>query len=136
MNYQFFNVLPVEAKMIREQVFIEEQGFQNEFDDIDARSWHLVIYDYHTPIGCARMYDENGVVIFGRIAVIKEKRHKHLGSYILHELEKKARELGYLEAMLSAQVNAKAFYEKNGYVAYGEEYLDEFCPHLHVSQFL
>ena len=28
MNYQFFNVLPVEAKMIREQVFIKEQGFQ------------------------------------------------------------------------------------------------------------
>ena len=24
MNYQFFNVLPVEAKMIREQVFIED----------------------------------------------------------------------------------------------------------------
>lgn len=135
MNYQFFNVLPIEAKMIREQVFVEEQGFQNEFDDIDARSWHLVIYDYHTPIGCARMYDENGVVIFGRIAVIKEKRHKHLGSYILHELEKKARELGYLEAMLSAQVNAKAFYEKNGYVAYGEEYLDEFCPHIHMKKF-
>ncbi len=121
---------------MREQVFIEEQGFQNEFDDIDARSWHLVIYDYHTPIGCARMYDENGVVIFGRIAVIKEKRHKHLGSYILHELEKKARELGYLEAMLSAQVNAKAFYEKNGYVAYGEEYLDEFCPHIHMKKIL
>ena len=136
MNYQFFNVLPVEAKMIREQVFIKEQGFQNEFDDIDARSWHLVIYDYHTPIGCARMYDENGVVIFGRIAVIKEKRHKHLGSYILHELEKKARELGYLEAMLSAQVNAKAFYEKNGYVAYAEEYLDEFCPHIHMKKIL
>ena len=136
MNYQFFNVLPVEAKMIREQVFVEEQGFQNEFDDIDARSWHLVIYDYHTPIGCARMYDENGVVIFGRIAVIKEKRHKHLGSYILHELEKKARELGYLEAMLSAQVNAKAFYEKNGYVAYGEEYLDEFCPHILMEKSL
>ena len=136
MNYQFFNVLPIEAKMIREQVFVEEQGFQNEFDDIDARSWHLVIYDYHTPIGCARMYDENGAVIFGRIAVIKEKRHKHLGSYILHELEKKARELGYLEAMLSAQVNAKAFYEKNGYVAYGEEYLDEFCPHIHMKKIL
>ena len=136
MNYQFFNVLPIEAKMIREQVFVEEQGFQNEFDDIDARSWHLVIYDYHTPIGCARMYDENGVVIFGRIAVIKEKRHKYLGSYILHELEKKARELGYLEAMLSAQVNAKAFYEKNGYVAYGEEYLDEFCPHIHMKKIL
>ena len=95
MNYQFFNVLPIEAKMIREQVFIKEQGFQNEFDDIDARSWHL-----------------------------------------LHELEKKARELGYLEAMLSAQVNAKAFYEKNGYVAYGEEYLDEFCPHIHMKKIL
>ena len=33
MNYQFFNKLPEEAKMIRQKVFVEEQGFQNEFDE-------------------------------------------------------------------------------------------------------
>ena len=134
MNYQFFNKLPQEAKMIREQIFVKEQGFQNEFDDIDDRCWHLVINDYKTPVGCARLYDEDGKMIFGRIAVIKDYRHKHLGSYILHELEKKARELGYQSVELSAQVNAKAFYEKNGYISSGDEYLDEFCPHIHMEK--
>ncbi|MEE0778248.1 MAG: GNAT family N-acetyltransferase, partial [Massilimicrobiota sp.] len=83
---------------------------------------------------CARMFDEKGDIVFGRIAVIPEKRHKHLGSYILHELEKKARELGYPKAKLSAQVSAMGFYEKNGFQAYGEEYLDEFCPHIHMEK--
>lgn len=134
MNYQFFNKLPQEAKMIREKVFVEEQGFENEFDQQDEHSWHMVIYDYHTPIGCARMFDQDGEMVFGRIAVLKEKRGRHLGSYILHELEKKAKELGYQQATLSAQVRAKAFYEKNGYEAYGEEYLDEYCPHVHMKK--
>lgn len=134
MNYQFFNKLPQEAKMIREKVFVEEQGFEKEFDELDDRCWHMVIYDYQTPIGCARMYDEDGEMVFGRIAVIQEKRGRHLGSYILHELEKKAKELGYQQATLSAQVRAKAFYEKNGYEAYGEEYLDEYCPHVHMKK--
>ena len=134
MNYQFFNKLPQEAKMIREKVFVEEQGFENEFDQQDEHSWHLVIYDYRTPIGCARMFDQDGEMVFGRIAVLKEKRGRHLGSYILHELEKKAKELGYQQATLSAQVRAKAFYEKNGYEAYGEEYLDEYCPHVHMKK--
>ena len=52
----------------------------------------------------------------------------------LHELEKKARELGYPKAKLSAQVSAMGFYEKNGFQAYGEEYLDEFCPHIHMEK--
>lgn len=26
------------------------------------------------------------------------------------------------------------FYEKNGFQAYGEEYLDEFCPHIHMEK--
>lgn len=134
MNCQFFYKLPDEAKRIREKVFVEEQGFKNEFDKQDEQSWHLVAYDYQTPIGCARFYAEDGVLVFGRIAVIKEKRNKHLGSYILHELEKKAKELGYQKVTLSAQVVAKTFYEKNGYVAYGQEYMDEFCPHIHMKK--
>ena len=77
-------------KKVNEQQFIDNDTYYN-----------LVIYDYRTPVGCARMFDEKGDIVFGRIAVIPEKRHKHLGSYILHELEKKARELGYPKAKLS-----------------------------------
>ncbi len=45
MKYQFYNQLPKDAKFIREEVFMKEQGFLNEFDDIDSRCLHLVIGD-------------------------------------------------------------------------------------------
>ena len=131
MKYQFYNQLPKDAKFIREEVFMKEQGFLNEFDDIDSRCLHLVIGD-EKPIGCARMYEENDNMVLGRIAILKEYRHLHLGSYILQILEHKAKEMCYSKVILSAQVRVKPFYKKNGYQEDGDEYLDEFWPHVHM----
>ena len=133
MKYQFTHYLPKEAKMIREKVFMEEQGFEDEFDDIDFTCIHLVVFDDEQPIGCARLIKDNNAV-FGRIAVLKEYRHHHIGSYILQCLEEKAEELGYQYTELSAQVQAIPFYLKNGYEVYGDEYLDEGCPHRHMKK--
>ena len=55
MKFVFYKELIEDAKMIRQKVFVEEQGFENEFDDIDQRSLHLVVYQDNEPIGCARM---------------------------------------------------------------------------------
>lgn len=134
MKFQFYKELPEEAKIIRTKVFMQEQGFENEFDDIDYHCLHLVIFQDDKPVGCARMYEKNQQMILGRIAVLKEYRQLHLGSYILKCLETKARELHYHETVLSAQVRASDFYRKNGYDAYGEEYLDEYCPHIHMKK--
>lgn len=44
-----------DARLIRQQVFVEEQGFVNEFDDIDAKAYHAVIYTGGIPLqqaGC------------------------------------------------------------------------------------
>lgn len=136
MKYQFYNEFIKEAKMIREKVFVEEQGFRNEFDDIDSTCIHFVLFEDDQPVGCARMFDENQNMIFGRIAVLKEYRHMHYGSQILQCLERKAKELGYEQVILSAQVRASDFYRKNGYQAYGDEYLDESCPHIHMKKLL
>ena len=43
MEYQLYQDLPQEAKRIRELVFMQEQGFQNEFDNLDHHCFHLVI---------------------------------------------------------------------------------------------
>ena len=34
-----------DARAIRQSVFVEEQGFEYEFDDIDEIALHLVLYD-------------------------------------------------------------------------------------------
>lgn len=136
MDILFFETLPTDAKMIREKVFMEEQGFQNEFDDIDFKALHLVLYQEQKPVGCARMFEEDGTMTLGRIAVLKEYRHLHLGSLILQHLERKAKELGFHKTQLSAQVRASDFYMKNGYAKEGEEYLDEYCPHIHMVKMI
>lgn len=133
MKFQFYNELPIEAKNIREKVFVEEQGFKNEFDDIDHQAIHLVAFEDEA-IGCARMFPQGEAMILGRIAIVKKEREKHRGSQILQALEHKAKELGYQEVVLSAQVQAKNFYIKNGYKEYGEIYFDESCPHIHMKK--
>ena len=34
--------LPAEARKLREDVFIHEQGFENEFDEIDQSAHHVI----------------------------------------------------------------------------------------------
>ena len=39
-----YDTLPEEAVRIRREVFMEEQGFAEEFDELDGRAKHLVLY--------------------------------------------------------------------------------------------
>ena len=134
MIYKFYNELPKDAIDIREEVFVKEQGFQNEFDDIDHHCLHLVVYKEDKPIGCARMFEEDGKMVLGRIAVLKEYRKQNVGTYIMKQLETKAKELQFNVTALSAQVRASDFYKNLGYVQSGEEYYDEYCPHIHMEK--
>ena len=70
----------------------------------------------------------------GRVCVRKPWRGKELGRLVMEGLEKEARRRGAEELMLSAQVQARGFYEKLGYSAYGGEYLDEHCPHIAMKK--
>lgn len=134
-EYKFYNALPDEAKAIRTEVFIEEQGFKNEFDDDDFRCIHAVIFADGTAAAAGRIFPpENGVCVIGRIAVRKAFRGKNLGRKAVLLLEEKARELGAEKIALSAQCRVRGFYEKLGYSASGEVYSDEFCPHIHMEK--
>lgn len=121
-----------EAAEIRKAVFICEQGFENEFDDIDGYAFHAVLFtEDNIPAACGRLYQSDGSrFIIGRIAVLKPFRRLGFGEKIVTALENKARELGGTETELSAQVRAKGFYERLGYSPFGEEYFDEYCPHI------
>lgn len=126
-----------DPKMIRELVFVEEQGFQNEFDEIDERANHLVIYDQEKAIGTGRLFvKDESTMIIGRIAILKQYRGKSLGNLLVTVLENKAKELGYCQIELSAQQRAQGFYEKLGYQAVNEVYYDEYCPHITMIKLL
>ena len=43
-THAFYDALPPEAAAIRQAVFVEEQGFQEEFDAIDRHALHLLLF--------------------------------------------------------------------------------------------
>lgn len=138
IKVQITSELPQCAKDIRQEVFINEQGFINEFDDIDKRAWHLVVYDEETPLACCRFFrgDTPNEFIIGRLAVLKEHRGKQLGALMMQEAEKYIKSISGEKLSLSAQLRVKEFYEKQGFTASGETYFDEYCEHIHMEKAL
>ena len=100
---------------IREAVFVKEQGFQNEFDDIDSYAHHVTVYVDGQAAGCGRCFLQDDTYVIGRLAVLAPFRHQHLGSKILQELEDEILRQGGHTAVLDAQCRAIPFYEENGY---------------------
>ena len=59
-----------------------------------------------------------------------------LNYHSIESLLKAAKEKGAEEMMLHAQCQAKGFYEKAGYRAYGEIEDDQGCPHIWMRKYL
>lgn len=132
MEYQKFKELNNDIISIRRTVFEKEQGFQNEFDEIDQNCSHIVLYDSKKPIAVCRFFKENEMYHIGRVAIIKEYRGKHLGNYILQIAEDEIKKEGGQNITVSAQVRVKDFYAKNGYSEDGEIFFDEYCEHINM----
>ncbi len=127
-----YDSLPEEAKRIREEVFVEEQGFEEEFDTIDREAIHLVIFEEDKAVATCRAFlgKEEGEYVIGRLAVRKEYRGQAYGREIVRAGEEEIRILGGRRVRLAAQTRARGFYEKCGYSVQGEEFMDAVCPHI------
>lgn len=126
--------LSEDAARIRREVFMEEQGFEAEFDDLDRVSKHIVLYERDIPVAVCRLYMDGDDCHIGRVAVVADHRGRSLGGMIIREAERQAVEMGASRTVLGAQVRAKGFYEACGYSTYGEVYMDELCPHIMMGK--
>lgn len=114
---------------LREAVFILEQGVpeRRERDGLDGDCWHVLARnDAGQPIGCGRLTPAHKI---GRMAVLREWRGRGVGAALLRELVARARAQGWPQVALDAQVSAIGFYEREGFIAYGEEFEDAGLPH-------
>ena len=62
-----------QAAAIRQAVFVEEQGFHNEFDETDETCLHCVISDGPLPVATCRAFakeDGSGRWIIGRVFLL------------------------------------------------------------------
>jgi predicted GNAT family N-acyltransferase len=137
MRTDFFTAPPPEAMDIRIRVFVEEQGFYDEFDDTDNVATHLLIHnDDGLAVATCRVFPSEAEERFylGRLAVLKEYRGKGFGSQIVTEAEKHLVSHGCKEILLHSQLQATPFYERLGYTQFGEIENDQGQPHIWMKK--
>ncbi len=128
-----------DAFKIRQTVFVNEQGYENEFDDIDGFCDYVTVYYDEKAVGTGRLFlynKEPSTYVFGRIAVLKEYRNLHLGATIISALEDVLKAKNGHKAILLSQENAIGFYQKCGFsLKDGQTVYDEGHPHRWMEKY-
>ena len=128
----------IEERALREEVFVREQGFVDEFDEIDDTSLHLNLYHNDALLAVGRLVKiDPETYQIGRVAVKKEARGKKVGTYLMKFLETKIKELGGRKAIVHSQLDKKGFYEKCHYRPLdGNIDEEQGVPHIYLIKIL
>ncbi|QFU00939.1 putative N-acetyltransferase YjcF [Halomonas sp. THAF5a] len=122
------------ATEIRRVVFVEEQRVpvEEEWDGRDGDCRHFLAVLDGRPIGTARLLPDAHI---GRVAVLDEARGLGVGVALMRAAIEAARRDGHPRVELAAQTHALAFYERLGFEATGDEFLDAGIAHrnMHLS---
>ena len=120
--------LGARASDIRRRVFIEEQQVsqEEEWDGRDDLCLHFLAHRGDTALGTARLLPDGHI---GRVAVLQEARGMGVGAALMQAAIAAAQHQGHPAVELTAQTHALAFYERLGFTAFGDIFLDAGIPH-------
>ncbi|MFJ8259162.1 GNAT family N-acetyltransferase [Peribacillus asahii] len=123
------------AFQIRKEVFVEEQGVPveaefDEFDTLNGQCEHILVYYNEQPVGTGRVRVVDGAGKLERICILAPYRKFGLGKVIIKALEEIAKEKEISRVKLHGQTQAEGFYEKLGYQASSDVFIEEGIPHV------
>ncbi len=124
---------------LRTRVFVDEQGVPPEIerDDRDATAVHVLSRDASGQVvATGRLLLDGDRASIGRMAADASVRGRGHGAAVLAELHRQAVLRGVREVELHAQVTARRFYERAGYVAQGSEYDEAGIRHVTMRRSL
>jgi predicted GNAT family N-acyltransferase len=126
---------------LRRRVFVEEQGVPPEIeqDAADDTAVHVI-----SRAGDGRVVATGRLLVspgsttagIGRMAADPSVRGRGHGAAVLEELHRQATVRGITAVELHAQVGARRFYERAGYVAVGDTYLEAGIAHITMRRSL
>lgn len=130
LTTRIFTSLPDEAKQIRKTVFMQEQGFSEEFDHIDAYARHILCYADGVAAATCRYFHSGREYVVGRLATLAPYRGNGIGAAVMRAAEDAIRSEGGTSVCIHAQVAARPFYEKCGYISTEKFDEEQGCPHV------
>ncbi|KHD46302.1 GNAT family N-acetyltransferase [Streptococcus hongkongensis] len=129
----------IDAIQIREKVFVQEQGvpLDIEIDDKEALCLHFVAYD-DKDIACAtcRILPDKQMkqVTLQRMAVLDNYRGQKLGQFLMQETMTYCKKQGFKTMELHAQLSAKPFYDKLGFISQGDIFQEAGIDHQTMTK--
>jgi YbgC/YbaW family acyl-CoA thioester hydrolase len=136
--------LGTDAFALREEVFVNEQGFalDIERDAQDQTSVHAVAYNrLGKPLATGRLLQSHQIEgkkssKIGRMAVDRVMRGSNLGRDIMSALMAIAKARGDSEIVLHSQCSAENFYLKQGFTVRGAPFDEEGMQHIEMFKLL
>lgn len=129
-----------ELHAIRQQVFMQEQqvAAEDEWDGLDESATHFLVLADGQAIGCARLlYEEKTEPLhkpafhIGRVALLAPWRGQGLGQQLMQTLITHCQQLTPAAAIyLHAQCERQGFYERLGFIAKGDVFMDAGIAHI------
>lgn len=122
---------------LRRSVFVDEQHVPaaEEFDHYDLTATHVVALLDGNAVGCLRILFLDEHVKIGRVVVAPAARGKGIASKMMRFAMDLARSRGETRFYLTAQSDKLSLYEKLGFVAFGEEFVDGGMPHFAMKTY-
>ncbi len=114
------------AFALRREVFVTEQGVpeEEELDSFDLTADHYVAIQQGNVVATTRVIHKEEGAKLSRFAVRKSARGLGIGGRLLAFVLEDLKARGLTRVFMSAQSDKIGFYEKYGFHAYGDEYLE------------
>lgn len=128
----------LDAVQIRNSVFVKEQGvpFALEIDDNENFCIHFALYNsLNVAVATLRLLPQHkGQITLQRMAVLKEYRNLGYAKLLIQEALKFTTSNGYRTIILHAQLPARDFYKKLGFVEFGHVFEEAGIKHISMKK--
>jgi ElaA protein len=118
---------------LRSEVFVVEQEcIYQDIDEKDEKADHVLLIINNELVGYTRVFNENiyfKEASFGRAVVKKNYRGEGYGHLLVEKSLEHLKTNKQSPIKISAQSHLKEFYSSHGFVAKGEEYMEDGIPH-------
>lgn len=118
---------------LRSEVFVVEQEcIYQDIDGKDEKADHVLLIINNELVGYTRVFNENiyfKEASFGRAVVKKSHRGEGYGHLLVEKSLEHLKTNKQSPIKISAQSHLKEFYSSHGFVAKGEEYMEDGIPH-------
>jgi ElaA protein len=119
---------------LRQQVFVVEQDCP--YPDLDGRdledtTWHVLMHEGETLVGCLRVLDDGDGARIGRVVVAPSARGRGLAAQLMDEAMPLC---GERQVLLDAQTGLTGFYAAYGFEVTGPEFDEDGVMHVPMAR--